>query len=191
MHPLHLPYHNHLVQIAITLRLGNPHLEQSQQGAQDPGLLWSDHTFAPAPLMLPLMTGNTDLLIVPLSGCLLHPFPRLCPAASSAFLVPSTLWSMGSERVGHNWVTEQNWTDFPSLTPALCISYASSILWGSRQAVLQHEAVPGTLVPQLACRLCTNMHFCSLCTYAPTKLWDSLWWDYASYKPSMSLIPGI
>ena len=112
MHPLHLPYHNHLVQIAITLRLGNPHLEQSQQGAQDPGLLWSDHTFAPAPLMLPLMTGNTDLLIVPLSGCLPHPFPHLCPAASSAFLVPYLVvhglrksWTQLSDWTKLNWLS--------------------------------------------------------------------------------------
>ena len=155
MHPTpHLPCHNHLDQIAIALKLGNPHLEQSRQGAQGPGLLWSDHNFAPVPLMLPLTTGNTDFLIVPLSGCLPRPFPRLCPDVSSAFLVPypGVLQSMWSQRIGHNWVTELNWTDFPSLTPALCISYASSILWGSQQAVFWHEVVSGTPVPQLTCR---------------------------------------
>lgn len=63
-----------------------------------------------------------------------------------------------------------------------CCHPARSGPWhsGSPEYVLASRPALCSHIP------CANIHFCFLCTYAPTKLRDSLWWGYAFYKPSVS-----
>ena len=70
---------------------------------------------------------------------------------------PGMLWFMGSQRVGHNWATELNWTELRSspstkyhmcLTNSICMSNSTTVVAVQRLSHVQLFVTPRTAAHQ-------------------------------------------
>ena len=129
-------------------------------------------------------------------------FPSPLPCCLLCFSCPLP-WCAAVHVVTKNWTqlsdwTELNWLSFPHTCSLhqLCLQHplrftASCLLaWGG----IWHSSSPAhmqVLRPFLLSHMLCTKHFCFLCTMLQLNCEIFLWWDYASHRPSVSLIRGI
>ena len=92
---------------------------------------------------------------------------------------PGVLRFMGSQRVGHDWATERNWTELKLYSVLCCAMVSPSVvsdsLWPHELAALKAPLSMGILQARiLSCKLSVSLRFVS-CSSELTSLRRALW----------------